>query len=131
MNGAITGLYAALTTFLLIVLGWRIAKLRMRHRVGLGDGGVPELQQAIRAHGNLVEYAPLALLLLLAAELGGAAPAPVLHSLGAAFVAARVAHAFGLSRSPGRSPGRFFGTLLTWLAMLTLAVLLLARAWSA
>lgn len=128
MNGAIAGLYAALTTVLLVVLGYRIAKLRMRHRVGLGDGGVAELQQAIRAHGNLVEYAPLALLLLLAAELSGAAPPTVLHALGAAFVAARMAHAFGISRNPARSPGRFWGTLLTWGTMLVLAVLLLAKA---
>jgi uncharacterized membrane protein YecN with MAPEG domain len=127
MNGAITGLYSGLVALLVVGLGVRVALMRMRHRVGLGDGGVAELARAIRAHGNLVEYAPLALLLLLIAELSAAAPPAALHAAGIAVVAGRVLHAFGLSRNPNRSAGRMLGSLLTWLAIVGLALLLIVR----
>lgn len=128
MNGAITGLYAALTALLVVGLGARVARLRMRHRVGLGDGGIVELQRAIRVHGNLVEYAPLALLLLLICELSAALPAAGLHACGLAIIAGRVLHALGVSRSSQRTPGRFLGMGLTWLTLLALAVALLIKA---
>ncbi len=128
MNGSITGLYAALTALLVVGMGYRIASLRIRNRVGLGDGGVPALQQAIRAHANLVEYAPLALLLLLAAELSNAAPVAMLHVAGALLVLARLAHAVGLSQNPNRSKGRFYGTVTTWLVLVALSGLLIWRA---
>ena len=127
MNGAIAGFYAGLVALLVIGLGARVARLRMRHRVGLGDGGIAELAQAIRAHGNLVEYAPLALLLLLIAELSSAAPPAALHAAGIAILAGRVLHAAGLTRSPNRSTGRFLGSLLTWLAVVCLGLLLIVR----
>jgi uncharacterized protein len=127
MAGHITGLYAGLTAILLIGIAYRVVQLRRRHDVGLGDGGVPELQQAIRAHGNLVEYAPLALLLLLVVELTAALPAWALHVAGTAIVAGRALHAYGLTRSPRRTPGRYYGSILTWLTMLLLAALLIAR----
>jgi hypothetical protein len=128
MNGSITGLYAALLALLVIVLGYRIVGLRRSLRVGIGDGGQPALMQAIRAHANLVEYAPIGLVMLLAAELSAAAPAVVLHGIGAAFVLARAGHAFGLSTNPNRSPGRFYGTLVTWIVLIALAALLIIGA---
>ena len=127
MNGSITGLYGGLTALLVIGLGVRVVQLRMRHRVGLGDGGIAELSRAIRTHGNLVENAPLVLLLMLVAELSAAAPPVALHAAGVAVLTGRLLHAFGLSRSPNRSPGRFLGVLLTWLTILALALLLIVR----
>lgn len=128
MNGRITGLYAALIGLLVVVLAARIVRLRMRHRVGIGDGGQPVLARAIRAHGNLIEHAPLMLLLLLIAELSHALPAAGLHAAGGVIVVGRVLHAVGLTRDAGTSPGRFLGTVLTWLALLGLALVLAARA---
>jgi uncharacterized protein len=128
MNGLVTGLYAALTALLVVALAARVARLRMRLRVGIGDGGHPELGRAIRAHGNLIENAPLLLLLLLIAELSHALPTGALHAAGTMIVAGRALHAAGLSRSGGTSPGRFAGMLLTWLAFLGLALALVARA---
>jgi len=128
MNAGITGLYAGLIAVLLIALSYRVSKLRLKSRVGIGDQGVVELQSAIRVQGNLVEYAPIALLLLLIAELNSAAPALALHAAGATLVLARLGHAFGLSSSPDRTPGRFYGTLLTWLVILVLGVLLIVNA---
>jgi len=128
MHGLITGSYAALIALLVVALAARVVRLRWRLKVGIGDGGQPVLARAIRAHGNLIENAPLVLLLLLLAELCGALPPAGLHAAGGVIVLGRLLHAVGLSRSAGTSPGRFLGTALTWLALLGLALALIARA---
>lgn len=118
---AITGFYTGLGALLLLFLAGRVAGMRYKLRVGLGDGGRPELQQAIRAHGNTVEWLLPAALLLLLAELTRAGPL-FLHACGLALVVGRLLHAFGLSRTPGASFGRFVGSLLSWGAVLVLAL---------
>jgi uncharacterized membrane protein YecN with MAPEG domain len=101
-----------------------VVNLRRRLRVGLGDGGHPALQQAIRVHGNFIEYAPLSLVLILILELGQTS-GWALHGLGAALFVGRLLHAQGLGSSPEESPGRFLGTTLTWMTLLTAALLCL------
>ncbi len=130
MSGAlplVTALYAALLALLAVALGAWVATLRVRHRVGLGDGGQSRLTRAIRAHGNLLETAPLALLLLLLAELTAALPAVGLQAAGLALLCGRLLQAAGLARSGGASPPRFVGMLLTWLVTVALAGALLLR----
>lgn len=122
----ITSIYAALAALLVILLALLVVAQRRRSAVALGDGGDRLLQQRMRVHANAVENLPLALLLLLLLELGGADPR-LLHGLGGALIVARVLHAWGLSRRPGTSFGRFYGTLATWLLMIAMAVLLLWR----
>ena len=113
----ITAIYAAFLGLLVIALGSRIVWLRYTHRIGLGDGGNKQLARAIRAHGNLVEYAPMALILMAACELNGA-PAVFLHAIGATLVVGRLLHAQGLSSSEGVSFGRACGTTVTWIVLL-------------
>ena len=47
----ITGLYAALSTFLVLILGVRVMLYRRAHKIGLGDGddGVTPESQTIEA----------------------------------------------------------------------------------
>jgi uncharacterized membrane protein YecN with MAPEG domain len=123
----ITALYAALNAVIMIALALLVVRQRGRAKAGIGDKGDPQLALAIRAHGNNVEYVPYALILLLLVELG-AWPAWVVHALGLALTAGRVAHGYGLSRSAGTSPGRALGMLCTWGMILVAAVLNLARA---
>jgi len=118
---------AAIHGLLLLVLVGRISRLRHARRIGLGDGGDPELARAIRVHGNFVEHVPLALVLLALLELGGL-PAPWLWGLGGALLLGRLLHAFGLSRSSGVSLGRFYGTALTMVVVLAMS---LAGLWLA
>lgn len=120
----ITGLYAALLAILVAFLSLRVVFRRNTAQVGLGSGGDAELARRRRAHANLVEYAPLALLLLLLLELGHVAPL-LLHVLGITLVLARLMHAWGLSHSSGTSWGRFLGTALTLAVMLVAAGMLL------
>jgi uncharacterized membrane protein YecN with MAPEG domain len=108
----ITALYAGLLALLLVVFALRVVRLRWKFRVGLGDGGEKAMTRAIRVHGNATEHVPIALLLLLVAELNHAGPA-LLHGCGAVLVVARVLHAVGLGRSAGASWPRAAGTVGT------------------
>lgn len=122
----ITPLYAGILGLLLMLLSLLVVKQRMKHKVLLGDDGVPALRLAIRVHANFIEYVPLALVLILLLELMAAPPA-LLHGLGIALLAGRIGHAQGLGRTAKPSVGRFLGTLLTWGAILVASVALLAR----
>lgn len=117
----ITALYAGLVGLLLLALAALVSRLRRARKVGLGDGGDRDLQRAIRVHGNAVEWAVPGLLLLLVAELNRADPL-LLHACGIAIVAGRVLHAFGLTRTAGVSFGRFYGSAVSWGAILVLAL---------
>ena len=122
----ITSLYTALTAVLLIVLSFNIAAKRYRLKTGLGDKGDKILQIAIRAQGNLIEYAPITLLLLLFVEMGHQLPSDWVHGLGMAFVISRIAHAFGFIKGRGGvSICRMVGTLVNWLIILALAIFIL------
>lgn len=109
----ITGLHG----LLLLVLLWPIVRVRRGRKIGLGDGGDPELLRRIRVHANFVEYVPFVLVLLALLELGGV-PRSLVAVLGGVLLVARLAHAAGLGASAGYSKGRFWGTLLTWIVVL-------------
>jgi len=122
-------LFAALLGLMLLVLLGRVSRLRHARRIGFGDGGDPELARAIRVHANFVEHVPFALLLLGLLELSGQ-PAAWLWAFGGALLVGRLLHAVGLSRSSGASFGRFYGTALTWLVILAMALAGLWRAFA-
>ncbi len=123
----ITLLFASLHVLLLLALLAPISRHRHRHGIGIGDGGDALLARRIRVHANFIENAPFALLLLALLELGGLGAA-WLWGLGASLLLARLMHAIGFSRSGGYSFGRFWGTALTWLVLLAMA---LAGLWLA
>jgi uncharacterized membrane protein YecN with MAPEG domain len=117
----ITLLFASLHALLLLALIAPISRHRHRHRIGLGSGGDPVLERKIRAHANFIEFVPMALLLLALLELGGL-QAPWLWSFGAALLLARLLHAVGLSRNSVYSFGRFWGTVLTVIVVIAMAI---------
>jgi uncharacterized membrane protein YecN with MAPEG domain len=112
MIPTITPLYAGLLGLIYVGLSLRIPRLRMKHRIGIGDGGNPELARAVRVHGNFAEYVPLCLILLLLVEWQGYS-AWFVHAMGLMLLLARCLHAWGLGQSAGTSPGRFLGTVMT------------------
>jgi uncharacterized membrane protein YecN with MAPEG domain len=123
----ITGIYAAVAALLIVILALRVSLRRRSVRVGIGSGGDETLALRVRAHANAVEYIPLALLLLLILELDQTEPL-LLHVFGCVLIVARLLHAFGLSSSPGISPGRAIGIALTWLVIVAMALLLIWQA---
>ncbi|MGY3265200.1 MAPEG family protein [Lysobacter sp. HA35] len=123
----VTLLVAGLHGLLLMVLLLPIVALRRGRKVGLGDGGDPQLLQRIRVHANFIENVPFALLLLALLELGGLDRWWV-AVLGGVLLLARVLHAAGLSRSAGYSFGRFWGTFLTWSVIVSASLLAVVRS---
>jgi hypothetical protein len=93
-------LVSALTGGVLIIMQMllmlAVVVARRRNRQSLGDGGKPEVLQAIRRHGNLAENAALfiagfALLELIDGH------RPSLEIMCALFVLGRISHIIGLS----------------------------------
>lgn len=64
--------------------------------VSSGDGGDETLRRRIRAHGNSIEYAPTALIVVGLVEHGDGAKSLVV-GLACAFLASRLPHAVGRS----------------------------------
>lgn len=129
MPVAVTPVYAGLLTLLYLALSLRVIGRRHALRVALGDGGDEVLMRRQRAHANFVEYAPLGLVLLALAELNGVA-AWGLHAIGAALLAGRALHGYGISRTPERLAFRSAGMVLTFGALLAAAAVNLALAWA-
>ncbi|WP_147443702.1 MAPEG family protein [Corallococcus sicarius] len=122
----VTSLYGALNAFLTLGLGVNVSRVRTKLNVFRGDGGNAGLIAAIRAHGNNVEHVPLALILLLLAELCGG-NSVALHVFGGALLVGRLGHAFGMLKN---SPVQAAGALLTLLVQLGLAgYVLFLRPW--
>jgi uncharacterized membrane protein YecN with MAPEG domain len=120
----ITGLYAAIVALIVVILAIRVTLRRRAIKVGIGNGGDAVLAQRIRVHANAAEYVPLALILLLILELDQTQPL-LIHVFGCMLVAGRLLHADGLSSTPGLSPGRAVGMVLTWAVIAAMALLLI------
>ena len=123
---AVSATVAALIGLLAVFLTFRVIALRVRFGVNAGDGGHAALAQAIRAHANLLELAPLALLLLAFAE-WSIAWRGVIVALGVLLLLARLASAWGLSHSLELGSARKAGAGLTALVIVACSALILYR----
>lgn len=97
----ITALYASLCALWIVKLSLDVIKLRRQHRVALGDGGHPDLEAAIRTHGNATEYIPITLILMLMLEWMGAFWW-LIHLAGIALLTGRLLHASALKHADGK-----------------------------
>lgn len=115
--------YAALTMF--------VAHLRIRLRVGFGDGGQQLLARAVRAHGNLSECLPVAILVIGTVEALGLNRGLV-HAALLLFVATRLSHVYAMFdlAPPSRRYlfARVFGAAGTWFVVAASAVALAVLA---
>jgi uncharacterized protein len=121
---ATAALCAAILGLLGAVLTINVIVNRVKTKVDTGDGGIAALAQAIRAQGNFVEQAPLALIVIGFAEAAGARAA-VVWALAGLLVASRLASAYALSRSLGQSPLRQFGGGTSILVLAAASIVLL------
>ncbi|WP_295144792.1 MAPEG family protein [uncultured Reyranella sp.] len=114
---------AGLLGLLAAALTVHVGLMRGRKRINLGDGGDAEMQAAVRAHGNLMEFAPLTLLTIyMASDFYGFR---MVAALSVALLVARVLHAGGML---GLVPkGRLMGTVASCI-VLGIASILLAIA---
>lgn len=118
---------AGATALVLLWLSARVSARRLKGKVSNGDGGDPHLQAAIRAQGNLTEYAPMVLILLGLLEAAGRHQG-LLWAAGAVFVLGRLCHPLGMDR-PAPNALRAGGILSTWAVLLVLAGWSLAVAY--
>ena len=117
----ITLLYASLLTILAIFLAIKVGMNRVDTNIMTGEGESSMLLQSVRAHGNLIEYAPLALILLALLEMQNVSDS-MLHLTGSLFFLARILHAYGVTISRESTPYRLVGALGTWLIMLIMSL---------
>lgn len=114
---------AGLLGLLAVALTVNVGLMRGRKRINLGDGGDAQMHAAVRAHGNLMEFAPLTLLVIyMASDFYGFR---TVAALSVVLLVARVLHAGGML---GMIPkGRMLGAMAST-ATLGVASILLAIA---
>ena len=110
---------AGLIGLLAVILTVNIARLRGKKKINLGDGGDPEMLAAIRAHANLIEFAPLCLLLIyIVSDFYGFS---LVAGLSVVLLVSRALHAGGMiGVIPG---GRFMGAMGTTLVLAAASVM--------
>ncbi|MEM5473543.1 MAPEG family protein [Hoeflea sp. AS60] len=120
------GIYAALNMAILIWIATETGRLRGKHKVSIGDGGVKHLIRIIRGHANAIENMPMFFILLLTGALIGM-PVLAAHVLGIAFTVGRALHAWHFIQedAPGWQRGGGFG--LSFLAQVVLLIGLLGH----
>ncbi|MEL7346043.1 MAG: MAPEG family protein [Pseudomonadota bacterium] len=123
----ITGLYASLIGLLFLALSVRVITYRRANSISIGAGGDRLLERRIRAQGNLVEYAPITLILLWMLEAGGAA-AWSIHCGGACLVLGRTMHGLALSSARPKPVLRVGGMFATLTVLGAASIALLVRA---
>ena len=119
-------LWSGLLILLLVALSIRVVMGRQKHRVVLGDGGNDDMVLRSRVFGNAAEYIPVGIAALAALTLLGM-PAWTIHAVGGALFLGRLLHASGLTAGKP-TPGRLLGMVLTYLALIAAAGMLLVHA---
>ena len=126
MTLSITALYAGILSLIMVALAINVTIHRAKLRVPMGDGGNAIMLRMIRLHGNAVEYLPLALLLMAIYEINGGWHS-ALHAAGIALVVARILQSWNMWSTDIAGFGRISGQSLTWLTIITLTLLNLAK----
>ena len=110
--------YAGVLVIMAVALALNTAFRRVETKDALG-GDDDTLVKRSRAFGNLVEHAPLMIILLILMEYGGSEF--LVHIFGIGFILSRVAHAYGLIAEEGMGPDnmpRMIGALGSWSIMI-------------
>lgn len=117
---------AGLLGLLVAVLTVNVGLVRTRKKISLGDGGDPEMTAAIRAHANLLEFAPLCLLLIyMASDFYGFW---VTACLSVVLLVARVLHAGGMLDMIPK--GRMLGATATTTILAITSILLVVAGFN-
>jgi uncharacterized protein len=124
----ITSIYAAVLAIIMVALSSHVSAQRGKANVSILDGGNAELQLRMRRHGNFVENVPMALVIMLLAELDGVG-VNWIRGAGLLLVVGRILHAIGL-RAEKATALRLVGGIASTAAMLLMVgnILLLAFA---
>ena len=111
---------AAAAAIINIWLAMRVGRMRIQHKVSIGDDAGGPLTARMRAQLNFVENTAFVLILIAAIEIAGKG-APWLAWVAAIYMLGRVAHGFGMDGG-ALARGRSVGTVITMLTQLGLAL---------
>jgi len=124
-----TAILAAFFTVLMVALSLLTSLRRAQLRVAYGDGNDEALRRRMRAHGNFVEYAPMAVVVVGLVEISGA-PHLTVFGIALALGLARLLHAAGMLFT-ARPALRGVAMMLQHAAFLFAAAVLLRRVLNA
>lgn len=126
MTLPVTSLLAGIFSLLMVPLSLQVSMRRAMLGVSAGDANDETLRRRVRAHGNFIEYAPMAVIAVGLIEFGGASR-PLAVSLAAAFFLSRTLHAIGMlyTSTPTLRAG---GMLIQHVAFLVAGVWLVLEA---
>lgn len=128
MSFRVTGIIAGFIGLMTAGLVTNVVLHRRSCKVGVGMGNDKALEMKIRAHGNLVETAPIAIILLGINEYHNYASEAVIGGLGAALLLGRILHAYAFTGSLSREDHmkyRVPGMALTLTSIITSSSLLI------
>lgn len=120
----VTALVAGIFALLIVPLSVQVSLRRAKANAVFGDAGDETLRRRVRAHGNFIEYAPLAVIALGLVEYRGGAHWLV-WSLALGFVFSRVAHALGMLFT-ATPPARAVAMLVNHLSFLAAGIWLVS-----
>jgi hypothetical protein len=124
----LTFVFAGLFGIIFAILSLNVIRLRIRDQTPIGADNNPLLAKSVRAHGNLAEYIPFALLLSFFCEAGGVSHNMIFYCLSALFVG-RLLHIYSVFASGSRKKilgFRAVGISVTILVILAFSIMLLS-----
>ena len=119
MTILITGLYGGLLGLTMLFLAMQVSGKRMKQKSSIATDTTPALFEAIRRHGNFVEWVPFALILMAVCEINGL-QSLYLHILGASLVVGRLIHPWGIKAGKMPHPLRAIGAGVTFAVVFSL-----------
>jgi uncharacterized membrane protein YecN with MAPEG domain len=118
----ITGLYTGILGLILLFLSMQVSKERLKQKCPIGENGSATLLEAIRRHGNFVEWVPFTLILMAICESNSLASG-YLHSVGVLLVLARLMHPLGIKHNEmPPNPLKAIGAGITFLLVFVLSI---------
>ena len=119
----ITAFFSSILALIFYKLSINVIRLRRKYKVSLGSSKKhKDLEQAIRAHGNLSEFLPIGLILLACLEVNHL-PKIVVFMCGLFFLIGRYLHASSFLKEEIDSSNRVLGMKITHWSIILMAIL--------
>jgi len=119
----ITAFFSSILALIFYKLSINVIRLRRKYKVSLGSSTkYKDLDQAIRAHGNLSEFLPIGLILLACLEVNHL-PKIVVFMCGLFFLIGRYLHATSFLKEEIDSSNRLLGMKITHWSIIFMAIL--------
>ena len=119
----ITAFFSSILALIFYKLSINVIRLRRKYKVSLGSSKKhKDLDQAIRAHGNLSEFLPIGLILLACLEVNHL-PKIVVFMCGLFFLIGRYLHATSFLKEEIDSSNRILGMKITHWSIILMAIL--------